>query len=91
MRVRLTDGTRRVDISTGPDEQHTLDQIEATAVRLLTALDREPNTTDTEPRRAPVGFTAAPDLDGVALGADTERSDQVARPERYTEWGDEEP
>ncbi|MFJ8760826.1 hypothetical protein [Streptomyces cyaneofuscatus] len=89
MRVRLTDGTRTVDISTTPNEQHTLDQIEATAVRLLTALDREPKTDDTEPRRAPVGFTAAPDLDGVALGAEAERSDQAKRPERYTEWGED--
>ncbi|MFJ9979681.1 hypothetical protein [Streptomyces cyaneofuscatus] len=89
MRVRLTDGTRRVDITTGPDEQHTLEQVEATAVRLLAALDREPNTSDTEPRRAPVGFTAAPDLDGLALSADAERSDQAARPGRYTEWGED--
>ncbi|MFJ8755665.1 hypothetical protein [Streptomyces cyaneofuscatus] len=87
MRVRLTDGTRRVDISTGPDEQHTLEQIEATAARLLTALDRE--HPDDEQHRTPIGFTPQPNLDGVALSADSERSDQDARPERYTEWGDD--
>lgn len=88
MRVRLTDGTRRVDISTRPDEQHTLEQIEATAVRLLTALDRE-QPVDDEQHRTPIGFMPQPNLDGVALSADTERSDQDARPERYTEWGDD--
>ncbi|MYT60140.1 hypothetical protein GTW29_26090 [Streptomyces sp. SID7834] len=86
MRVRLTDGTREVEIRTEADEQHTLDQVEATAVRLLTALDREP--TD-EQRRTPIGFASQPDVDGVALSSDTERSDQDERPERYTEWGDD--
>lgn len=88
MRVRLTDGTREVEIRTDADEQQTLDQVEAAALRLLTALDREP-TNDDEPKRTPIGFAAQHDLDGVALSADTERSDQDDRPERYTEWGDD--
>lgn len=87
MRVRLTDGTRVVDISTTAGEQHTLEQIETTAVRLLTALDHAPN--DDEPNRTPIGFTTQPDLDRLALSADTERSDQDERPERYTEWSDD--
>ncbi|MFJ3587520.1 hypothetical protein ACIQUY_29310 [Streptomyces sp. NPDC090231] len=86
MRVRLTDGTREVKIRTDADEQSTLDQVEAAAVRLLTALDRAPTG---EPARAPIGFASQPTLDGVALSADTERSDQDDRPERYTEWGDD--
>ncbi|MDX3488311.1 hypothetical protein [Streptomyces sp. ID05-18] len=88
MRVRLTDGTREVDINTGPDEQHALDQIEATALRLLTTLDRE-QPVDDEQHRTPIGFTPQPTLDGVALSADTERSDQDARPERYSKWGND--
>ncbi|MFD3980774.1 hypothetical protein ACFWR6_19505 [Streptomyces griseus] len=88
MRVRLTDGTREVDISTRPDEQHTLEQIEATAIRLLTALDRE-QPVDDDQHHTQIGFTPQHTLDGVALSADTERSDQDARPERYTEWGDD--
>ncbi|MFF7365633.1 hypothetical protein [Streptomyces sp. NPDC008125] len=74
MRVRLTDGTRRVDISTGPGERATLDHLEAAAVRLLTALDREP-ADDTE-QRAPIGFTPQLTLDGVSLDSVIERSDQ---------------
>ncbi|EST22784.1 hypothetical protein [Streptomyces niveus] len=82
MRVRLTDGTREVEIegrTTTP-----LADLEATALRLFAVLDREPAD---EPQRAPIGFT--PDLDGVALSSDTERSDQDARPERFTEWEDD--
>lgn len=67
MRLRLTDGTRRLDITT-PD--HTpLEQLEATAHRLYTAL-----TPDPEPPANPahpVGFT----LDGVSLDATTERAE----------------
>ncbi|MFI5808993.1 hypothetical protein [Streptomyces sp. NPDC051561] len=62
MRVRLTDGTRRVDIHTHPDEQTPLDHIEATALRLLAALGPEP-----EPSSNPIGF--------VALDSTLERAD----------------
>ncbi|MYW99937.1 MULTISPECIES: hypothetical protein [unclassified Streptomyces] len=92
MRVRLTDGTHEVDITTTPSEQATLDQVEAAALRLLTALRPPappPTPEDTPPPgRAPLGFTPAPDMDGVALTADAERSDQSERPGRYTEWGE---
>lgn len=84
MRVRLTDGTREVEIET---RTATLPDIEAAALRMLTALGPEP--TDDEPNRTPIGFTSQPDLDRLALSADTERSDQDERPERYTEWGDD--
>ncbi|WP_030747603.1 hypothetical protein [Streptomyces sp. NRRL F-5135] len=84
MRVRLTDGTREIDIRTDPGEQQpTLDQIEATAIRLLTALDHEP--ADTEPKRTPIGFTAQCDLDRVSLDSAIERSDQDDETERYDE------
>ncbi|MEV8394817.1 MULTISPECIES: hypothetical protein [unclassified Streptomyces] len=83
MRIRLTDGTREVEIRTEPGEQQlTLDQVEATAVRLLTALDREPAD---EPSRTPFGFTAQYDLDRVSLDSLVERSDQDDEPERYDE------
>lgn len=71
MRVRLTDGTRTVDIRTHPGEQTRLDHIEATALRLLTALDREPADDDA---RHPIGFSG--DLDRIALDSLVERSDQ---------------
>ncbi|MEV8349044.1 hypothetical protein ACFVTT_15695 [Streptomyces niveus] len=83
MRVRLTDGTREVDIMTRPDEQPTLEQIEATAVRLLTALDREP--ADDEPNRTPIGFAPQYDLDRVSLDSTIERADQDDEPEQYDE------
>lgn len=88
MRVRLTDGTRVVDISTTAGEQHTLEQIETTAARLLAALDTEPAGSG-RPNRTPIGFAPSLTLDGTALTADIERADQEARPERYTEWGDD--
>lgn len=90
MRVRLTDGTREVDIMTRPDEQPTLDQIEATAVRLLTALDREP-ADDDEPSRTPIGFTVQHDLDRIALDSTIERADQDDEPEQYDEPEDHRP
>ncbi|RPK76630.1 hypothetical protein EES45_22995 [Streptomyces sp. ADI97-07] len=83
MRVHLTDGTRTVEIET---RTATLADIEAAALRLLAALGTEP--ADDEQQRAPIGFTPKPDLDRIALSADTERADQDERPERYTEWGD---
>ncbi|MFB6875682.1 hypothetical protein [Streptomyces sp. NPDC056323] len=87
MRVRLTDGTRKIDISTTPDERHTLEQIEATAVRLLTALDYEPAD---EQHRAPIGFAALDlDLDRVSLDSTTERADQDDEPEHYNEPEDD--
>ncbi|MFJ8855254.1 hypothetical protein [Streptomyces sp. NPDC102437] len=86
MRVRLTDGTREIDISTNPGEQTTLEQIEATAIRLLTALDSEPAD---EQHRTPIGFTAL-DLDRVSLDSTTERADQT-EPEHYDEPEDNTP
>ncbi|MFE9300537.1 hypothetical protein [Streptomyces sp. NPDC006856] len=92
MHVRLNDGTHEVDITTTPSEQSTLDQVEATALRLLTALrPPEPPPTPEDaplPGRVPLGFTPARDMDGVALTADAERSAQSERPGRYTEWGE---
>ncbi|MFB7212717.1 hypothetical protein [Streptomyces sp. NPDC056255] len=85
MCVRLTDGTREIDISTTPDEHHTLEQIEATAVRLLTALDCQPAN---EQHRTPIGF-AALDLDRVSLDSTTERADQDDEPEHYNEPEDD--
>lgn len=68
MRVRLTDGTRRVDIQTHPDEQTPLDHIEAAALRLLAALDVEP-----EPEQPnPIGFVA---LDSTIERADPDEYD----------------
>jgi hypothetical protein len=69
MRVRLTDGTRHIDIHA---PSATLADIEATTLRLLTALpppDSTPPTEDTP--RDPFGFT----LDGTSLGADADRAD----------------
>ncbi|MEU6920051.1 MULTISPECIES: hypothetical protein [unclassified Streptomyces] len=88
MRVRVTDGTREVEIRTDPDEQHpTLDQVEATAVRLLNALDQQPAD---EPNRTPIGFAAQYDLDRVSLDSTTERGDQT-EPEHYDEPEDNTP
>ncbi|MFD3517722.1 hypothetical protein [Streptomyces sp. NPDC058657] len=69
MRVRLTDGTRRVDIHTHPTEHTPLDHIEATALRLLAALG-----TDPEPEQSnPIGF--------VALDSTIERADPDIEPD----------
>ncbi|MFF1498693.1 hypothetical protein ACFVZR_02150 [Streptomyces sp. NPDC058316] len=87
MRVRLTDGIRKVEIKTDPDEQQpTLDQVGATAVRLLTALDHEPVD---EPNRTPIGFTTQYDLDRVSLDSTIERTDQDDEPEHYDEPEDD--
>ncbi|MFF2189255.1 hypothetical protein [Streptomyces sp. NPDC058155] len=67
MRVRLTDGTRSLDIRA---EGATLDQLEATTLRLLAALPPPPE--QTHPTPTPFGYTA--DLDRVSLDANTERA-----------------
>lgn len=69
MRLRLTDGTRRLDITT-PDDT-PLDQLEATAHRLYAALTPDPE--QPTPTTHPIGFT--PDMDGVSLDATTERAE----------------
>lgn len=68
MRVRLTDGTRQIDIR-APGA--TLADVEATARRLLDALPPGPDTPPADDTRPPFGYT----LDGTSLGADTERAD----------------
>ncbi|MFF9690243.1 hypothetical protein [Streptomyces sp. NPDC014623] len=87
MRVRLTDGTREIEISTAPGELHTLPDIEATALRLLHSLT--PQTTphpDDDAPRPPFGYTPPTPidtpLDGISLSSDTERAEPYAEPGR---------
>ncbi|MGW4028235.1 hypothetical protein ACWEFL_02765 [Streptomyces sp. NPDC004838] len=83
MRIRLTDGTRRIDIHA---DGTPLAHVEATAHRLLAAL----TPSDTAPEHPPFGFT--PDdtpLDGTALSSDTERAEPYTEPgpdPDDTEW-----
>ncbi|AZM53326.1 hypothetical protein DMA15_12620 [Streptomyces sp. WAC 01529] len=74
MRVRLTDGTREVEIRTdgSTDDPALLRQIERTARRLLDAMPAPPHTTSP----TPFGFGRQLDLDRVALDSTLERSDQ---------------
>lgn len=78
MRVRLTDGTREVDIKTdgAADDPALLRQIERTARRLYAALPTEPTVS-----RSPFGFGRHLDLDGVALGSQAELADQDDDPD----------
>ncbi|MET9816530.1 hypothetical protein [Streptomyces sp. NPDC006355] len=73
MRVRLTDGTREVEIRTDgtTDDAPLLRQIERTARRLLDAM---PAPHHAAPQR--FGFGRQLDLDRVALDSVAERSDQ---------------
>ncbi|MBQ1122630.1 hypothetical protein [Streptomyces sp. B15] len=82
MRVRLTDGTREVEISTRgtTDDTALLRQIERTARRLYAALPTEPSS-----GRSPFGFGRH--LDGIALDSATERAD----PDTDTPLEDEDP
>ncbi|MGC4946187.1 hypothetical protein ACLQ2N_08270 [Streptomyces sp. DT224] len=88
MRVRLTDGTRTVDISTEPREHLPLDQIEATALRLMQALPprttphtyADPHPGDDTP--VPFGYQPPADLDGTSLGSDLERAEPYIEPGR---------
>ncbi|WP_329032245.1 hypothetical protein OIE71_04695 [Streptomyces sp. NBC_01725] len=68
MRVRLTDGTRTLDIRA---KGVTLDQLEATTLRLLAALPPPPE--QTHPTPTPFGYTA--DLDRIALDSSAERAE----------------
>lgn len=74
MRVRLTDGTREVEIRTdgATDDLPLLRQIERSARRLLDAMPAPPRPT----APVPFGFTGQRDLDGVTLDSSHERSDQ---------------
>ncbi|MYT26114.1 hypothetical protein GTW69_38590 [Streptomyces sp. SID7760] len=68
MRIRLTDGTRRIDIQTS---NTPLADVEAIAIRLLAAMPHPPQDPPDTPH--PIGFT--PDLHGVSLDSTTERAD----------------
>ncbi|MFI6465683.1 hypothetical protein [Streptomyces sp. NPDC050538] len=72
MRVRLTDGTREVEIRTDgtADDPVLLRQIERTARRLLDAM---PTPHHAAPQR--FGFGRQLDLDRVALDSVAERAD----------------
>lgn len=72
MRVRLTDGTREVEIrAEGEDEPRLLRQMERTARRLLTAL-----TPQHDPTPSAFGFGRHLNLDRIALDSTIERADQ---------------
>ncbi|MFM9637617.1 hypothetical protein [Streptomyces turgidiscabies] len=73
MRVRLTDGTREVEIRTDgtADDAPLLRQIERTARRLLAAMPTPPH--HAAPQR--FGFGRQLDLDRVALDSVAERAD----------------
>ncbi|MGO4630513.1 hypothetical protein AB4225_06150 [Streptomyces sp. 2RAF24] len=82
MRVRITDGTREVELAS---RRATLPELEATALRLLAAIppvgdDNTPTPDDDtpHPHPAPLGFT----LDGVSLSSDTERAEPYVEPGR---------
>lgn len=84
MRVRLTDGTREVDITLKGSDPAQLRQAERTARRLLDAMH-------TEPRAGNDSFGYGRHLDGVALDSTTERADQDDEPyvdEQYDEDDD---
>ncbi|WP_431784344.1 hypothetical protein [Streptomyces chumphonensis] len=74
MRVRLTDGTRQVDI-TAPSTT-PLPDLESTTLRLLAALTPDPEPT---PPHRGVGF--GQQLDGISLDSTIERSDQDDAPD----------
>ncbi len=67
MRIRLTDGTRRLDIEA---KNTPLADLEATAHRLLAAMPPPPHDPPHTPH--PIGFT--PSLDGISLDSTTERA-----------------
>lgn len=73
MRVRLTDGTREIEITTDgtADDPPLLRQIERTARRLLDAMPTPPH--HAAPQR--FGFGRQLDLDRVSLDSSLERSD----------------
>lgn len=79
MRVRLTDGSREVEIRTdgSTDDPALLRQIERTARRLLDAMPAPQPITST----TAFGFARQLDLDRVSLDSTTERSDQDDEPE----------
>lgn len=67
MRVRLTDGTREVEITT--PSRTPLPQIEDTARRLYALTSPNPEQDST------AGFGFGRDLDGVSLDSNTERAE----------------
>lgn len=88
MRVRLTDGTREVELEATDTPLHDL---ESTALRLLAAIHPPPD----EQTPHPIGF--APSLDGVALDShieraeppDTDQDDEPDEGEQHGPDGDE--
>lgn len=80
MRIRLTDGTRHLDLRL-PDDTPLADA-EATTTRLYAAL-----TSDQPATRPAFGY--ARDLDGISLDSDTERIDQADPIERHDDEDDE--
>lgn len=83
MRVRLTDGTRDVDIRVKGSTPALLRQAERTARRLLAAMHSEPTTSN-----GSFGFGRHLDLDGVALDSTIERADQDNEPDHEDEDDD---
>ncbi|MFE5658358.1 hypothetical protein ACFQ9H_19475 [Streptomyces sp. NPDC056517] len=80
MRLRLTDGTHRVDITAGKYTRRKLDDAEACALRILDALRAAPPTDG-----APQAFG----FEGTALGSDTERAEPYIEPGRDLDEYDE--
>lgn len=77
MRVRLSDGTREVEIRAAGSEPALLRQAERTARRLLDAMPAD--TEPTPSNGSPIGFGR--ELDGVSLDSTIERVDQDDEPE----------
>lgn len=79
MRLRVTDGTRQIEVEGRTDTP--LHDLTEAALRLLAAL---PTPEQTHPTPAPIGFTA--DLDRIALDAHAERAepaDDELLPDEY--------
>ncbi|THA56115.1 hypothetical protein [Streptomyces sp. A1136] len=82
MRIRLTDGTRHIDIQAADTP---LTQLEATALHLLAALPPPLTDPPDTPQPHPIGFTC--DVQGVSLDSTTERADP--EPETLADPDDE--
>lgn len=70
MRIRLTDGTREVEIRYTSAHAPSLQDLEGAALRLLQAMDPPKQT-----RPSPIGFS----VDPVSLDSAVELSDQDER------------